>query len=255
MVAEICPFQGFRAPQCTKNQEVHRSTHIFNKTKTFSHRRTQNVSFCSKRSLKCSFVHLCTSTPRPWVADPHSTSWDNDQGCGHSDAATCFPIPQRLGRPLCRAGKAVYHLLIFSIFAARCCLATEAESERKVQTGSNQAQNHHGWPFCRLASRELIAGHHILLGGAPKKGGAIFVSARGNFFYQVSGRHKKNGTIGRSPLPIKCVLSLVHPEPIIGCRDIPISTFRGTTEHQKPRKCTKVHTLLKKGTTFSISAQ
>ena len=137
MVAEICPFQGFRAPQCTKNQEVHRSTHIFNKTKTFSHRRTQNVSFCSKRSLKCSFVHLCTSTPRPWVADPHSTSWDNDQGCGHSDAATCFPIPQRHGRPLCRAGHAVYRLLIFP-FSLRGAVLQQrqnrTERSKQVQT-------------------------------------------------------------------------------------------------------------------------
>ncbi len=114
-------------------------------------------------------VLLCTSTPVPWVADPHATFRDNDQGCGHSDAATCFPIPQRYGRLFCRAGHAIYRLLIFSIFAARCCLATEADSDRKVQTGSNMAQNRRGWPFCRLESRELIAGHHILLGAAPKK--------------------------------------------------------------------------------------
>ena len=134
---------------------------------------------------------VCTLTPGPWVADPHSGSRDNDQGCGHSDAATCFPIPQRLGRPLCRAGKAVYHLLIFSIFAARCCLATEAESERKVQTGSNQAQNHHGWPFCRLASRELIAGHHILSGVAPKKGVRFLFQQAATFFCQGSGSHEE----------------------------------------------------------------
>ena len=130
---------------------------------------------------------VCTSTPGPWVADPHATSRDNDQGCGHSDAATCFPIPQRHGRPLCRAGHAVYRLLIFSIFAARCCLATEAESDRKVQTGSNMAQNHHGWPFCRLVSRELIAGHHILLGGAPKKGVRFVFQQAATFLSGVRG--------------------------------------------------------------------
>ena len=122
---------------------------------------------------------VCTSTPGPWVADPHSTSWDNDQGCGHSDAATCFPIPQRHGRPLCRVGHAVYlSTAHFSIFAARCYLATEAESDRKVQTGSNQAQNHHPWPFCRLVSRELLAGHDILLGVAPKTGVWLFFNKR-----------------------------------------------------------------------------
>ena len=152
------------------------------------HRRAQNVTFCSKRSLKCSFVHVwshnffravCTSTPWPWVADPHSTSWDNDQGCGHSDAATCFPIPQRHGRPLCRVGHAVYlSTAHFSIFAAWCYLATEAESDRKVQTGSNQAQNHHPWPFCRLVSRELLAGHDILLGVAPKTCVWLFFNKR-----------------------------------------------------------------------------
>ncbi len=114
------------------------------------------------------------------------------QGCGHSDAATCLPIPQRYGRPLCRAGHAVYRQLIIFIFAARCCLATEAESDRNVQTGSNMAQNHHGWPFCRLVSQELRSGdsgHHILLGGAPKKG-VRFLFAQAATFYQGSGSHK-----------------------------------------------------------------
>ena len=145
---------------------------------------------------------MCTSTPWPWVADPHATSRDNDQGCGHSDAATWFPIPQRHGRPLCRAGHAVYRLLIFAIFAAKCCLAIEAELDRKGQTGSNMAQNHHGWPFCRMVSRELIAGHHILLGVA------IFFPTSGNFFIRGPGGaiQNHNGTIGRSPLTIKCVL-------------------------------------------------
>ena len=121
--------------------------------------------------LPCTFdlimFSVCTSTPGPWVADPHATFRDNDQGCGHSDATTCFPIPQRHGRRLCRAGHAVYRLLIFS-FSLRG--AVEAEPGGKVQTGPNQAQDHHGWPFCRLVSPELIAGHHILVGVAPKKG-------------------------------------------------------------------------------------
>ena len=130
----------------------------------FGYRGVQNVFLCTFDFIDFS---VCTSTPGPWVADPHSTFRDNDQGCGHSDAATCFPIPQRHGRPICRAGHAVYQLLIFSIFAY---LATVAVLDRKVQTGSNMAQNRHGWPFCRLVLRELIAGHHIVLGGALKKG-------------------------------------------------------------------------------------
>ena len=147
---------------------------------------------------------MCTSTPGPWVADPHATSRDNDQCCGHSDAATCFPIPQRHGRPVCRAGHAVYRLLIFAIFAAKCCLAIEAELDRKGQTGSNMAQNHHGWPFCRMVSRELIAGHHILLGVAPKKGVRFLCQQAATFFIR-GPRAKKIGTIGHSPSLIKCV--------------------------------------------------
>ena len=139
---------------------------------------------------------MCTSTPGPWVADPHSTSWDNDQGCGHSDAATCFPIPQRHGRPLCRAGHAVYQLLIFSIFAAQCSLATEAETDTNVQTGSNMAQNHHGWPFCRMVSRELIAGHHILLGVAPKKRVRFFPQQAATFSSRVRGPYKMARLVG-----------------------------------------------------------
>ena len=191
---------------------------------------------------------MCTSTPGPWVADPHATFRENDQGCGHSDAATCFPIPQRHGRPLCRAGHAVYRLLIFPFFAARCCLATEAESDRKVQTGSNMAQNHHGWPFCRLVLRELIAGHHILLGVAPKKGVRFFPNKRQLFYHGSDGQKKWHDW---SVTFAYKMCSLVHPEPIIGCRDMPISRFRGTTEHQKPKKCTEVHIFLRKKYIFT----
>jgi hypothetical protein len=43
------------------------------------------------------------------------------------------------------------------------------------------AQSHHGWPFCRLATRELRAGHHILLGGAPKKGLQFLIAHAATF--------------------------------------------------------------------------
>jgi hypothetical protein len=82
---------------------------------------------------------VCISTSGPWVADPHSTSRDNDQGCGHSDAATCFPIQQRHGSPLCRAGlgHAVYRLLIFP-FSLRGAVLQQrqnrTERSKQVQT-------------------------------------------------------------------------------------------------------------------------
>ena len=77
---------------------------------------------------------VCTSTRWPWVADPHSTSWDNDQGCGHSDAATCFPIPQRHGRPLCRADM---QFIDCSFFPFRCAVLS-CNRGRIGQKGPNR---------------------------------------------------------------------------------------------------------------------
>jgi hypothetical protein len=104
------------------------------KTFLFDQRKVQNVLLCTFDLINFS---VCTSTPGPWVAEPHSTSWDNDQGCGHSDAATCFPIPQRHGRPLCRAGHAVYRLLIFPFLLRGAVLQqrqNRTERSKQVQT-------------------------------------------------------------------------------------------------------------------------
>jgi hypothetical protein len=104
------------------------------------------------------------------------------------------------------------------------------------------AQNRHGWPFCLLVLRELIAGHHILLGSA---GYDFFCQQAALFYHGSDGQKKWFVTVAYK------MCTSVHPKPIIGCRDIPISRFQGTTEHQESRKCTEVHTLLNKGTTFS----
>ena len=109
-----------------QTKKVHRSTQPAKKTKInrSAHTSTEvhfsilsvckmlKVFFCAL--LISMFFSVCTSPPGAWVTDPHATFRDNDQGCGHSDAATCLPIPHKCWRPLCRAGHAVYRPLIFS---------------------------------------------------------------------------------------------------------------------------------------------
>jgi hypothetical protein len=144
-----------------------------------------------------------------------------------------FPYPTKAREASLQGRTCSLSTAHFFHFAAKCCLAIKAESDRKVQTGSNMAQNHHGWPFCRMVSRELIAEHHILLGVAPKKGARFFPQQAVTFLSGVRGPKKWHDW---SLTFAYKMCSLVHPEPIIGCRDMPISRFRGTTEHQKSKK-------------------
>ncbi len=142
----------------------------------------------------CTFDHiyfsLCTSTPGPWVADPHATSRDNDQGCGHSDAATCFPIPQRHGRPLCRAGHAVYRLLNFHF---RCAVLS-CNRGRIGQKGPNRFK--HGANSSRMAILPVSiagadSGTSHFVGRRSEKGGAIFFRNRRELFNQGFEGQKK----------------------------------------------------------------
>jgi hypothetical protein len=131
------------------------------------------------------------------------------------------------------------------------CAVLSCNRGRIAHKGPNRLK--HGAKSSRMAILPdgiagADSGTSCFVGRRSEKGGAIFVSTSGNFFYQGSGSHTK--WHDRSVTVAYKMCSLVHPEPIIGGRDMPISRFRGTTEHQKPRKCTEVHTLLKKGTTF-----
>ena len=65
-----------------------------------------------------------------------------------------------------------------SVFHFRCAVLScnrriiSLKLDRNFQTGSNMAQSHHRWPFCRLVSGELTARHYVLL---PTKGVQFFV--------------------------------------------------------------------------------
>ncbi len=144
---------------------------------------------------------MCTSTPGPCVADPHSTSWDNDQGCGHSDATTCFPIPQRHGRPLCRAGHAVYRLLIFPFSLRGAVLQQRQNGPNRFKPGAKSSR----MAILPVGIAGADSGTSYFVGVAPKKGMRFVFSISGNFLSGGPGAIK-NSTIGRSPSTIKCVL-------------------------------------------------
>ncbi len=120
-------------------------TQIFTKSaqsaqNTISAHQNNTCTPRSKSASSAQSVHKVHNVLREVMRNWTGAYRDNHQGCCHSDAATCLPISRRVSRPLCRVRHEVYRLLIFSFFAARPCLASEAEADRNHLSGPNMAQ-------------------------------------------------------------------------------------------------------------------
>jgi hypothetical protein len=99
--------------------------------------------------------------------------------------------------------------LIFSFFVARPCLAAEAESDRKLQSGPDMAQNHPRGPFCRLGASETRSRQYILCRSAPKKGSATRSFPVADFFVlKLAGIHIS--LRAQSPSPIQRVVWFIR---------------------------------------------
>ena len=130
------------------------------------------------------------------------------RGSSSSDAATGLPTSRRACRPLCRVRREVHRLLIFSFFVARPCLAAEAESDRKLQSGPDMAQNRPRGPFWRYGACETTSRQYILCRSAPKKESATRLFPVAAFVVL-----KRAGTQicrrAQSPSPIQRVVWLI----------------------------------------------
>ncbi len=139
---------------------------------------------------------------------------------------------------------------IDSSFSHFRCAVLSCNRGRIGQKGPNRFK--HGTNSSRMSILPVSttgadSGTSYFVGRRSEKGGAIFFSQQAATLSGVRGPKKWHDW---SLTFAYKMCSLVHPEPIISCRDMPISRFRGATEHQKPKKCTEVHTFIRKEQIF-----
>ena len=149
---------------------------------------------------------MCTSTPGPWVADPHSTSLP-----GTTIQAVAIQTPPHVS--LSHKGTGGHFVgpdmqfIGCSFFHFRCAVLS-CNRGRIGQKGPNRFK-----PGPKSSSMAIlpvgIAGADswtsYFVGCGSEKGGAILFQQAATFFIRGPGAIK-NSTIGRSPSPIKCVL-------------------------------------------------